>query len=211
MLKKYLGLFRVFQNSLLVSQKWSILLLIVVISGFMLVAFSTLSGKIRTELSNRLALEEYSPLFYTELERVRVTKDAFSGARISPEWVTLEVQKRGGDLYIYSKNTTEVSYIGTGSIQLNLVTPGTQVCYQDRWIGVWVPPVPICTGTGLILDKTGGTGWTGSLHIRTLGWFAKMNTVGTSSWISLGIPVYFEITAPVGNLVLPITILKTYY
>jgi hypothetical protein len=51
----------------------------------MLVAFSTLSGKIRTELSNRLALEEYSPLFYTELERVRVTKDAFSGARISPE------------------------------------------------------------------------------------------------------------------------------
>lgn len=137
---KYLNLLGTSRIQYLHSQRWSILLLIVVISGFMLVAFSTLSGKIKTELDNKLSIKENTPLFYSELERVQLTKDAFSSERISTENATLDVVKRGWEVYLYSKSSRIINWSWTGTVQLNLLTPGTQVCYREVTAWPGLPP-----------------------------------------------------------------------
>lgn len=123
----------------------------------MLVAFSTLSGKIRTQLTNRLASEKLSSELYNELNRVRLTKDMFSIDRVFPNEPRAEVQKRGGILFLESNSGKRIDWSGTGRIQLNIISPNAQICYQNIDSSGSSDEISSCTSTGVVIETSGGS------------------------------------------------------
>ena len=173
----------------------SALLMVLLISGFLLAMFASYSTNLRSGLRSVTDIG-VTPVRYDEaLQRMLAT-----GVGIAPpsEWILTGT----GEFMVFSGALTDLDWVKSGDLTLTR-SGGFAFCYSGM---DGITPLFGCareTASFMLGNNTG------SLKLRSLGWWSRIIASPNTRVISPS--VRYTIYEPIGNLLLPIITLHTQY